>query len=247
MLKTADWSNPQIGGFLTESIEKEDRHLAKTPPRYTVMNVWDPRDLSARPSPWKSVQARAQEPDAMHTARSKLGLVSPTLPTNGNSIPCRSNMLAARRTQDVLASMARDREADSQADHEAGFKSMASFFTPQDLQRLKPSYSQNETHATETTNAIVGLGAMKVPPSKSRFNRQMTNDFVAANNSPNRVSTERARAEAIQRSRPWVTPPPPQPYTEPTYASASPLSFYETFKRGEGSAFCVRPGEVRVV
>lgn len=51
-------------------------------------------------------------------------------------------------------------------------------------------------------------------------------------------------------SKPWLTPPPPQPSLEErTYAAAGERSFFETFKRPRGgeSAFCVRPGDVRIV
>ena len=249
MLKTADWTIPTIGGFLSESIEKEERHLARTPPRYTVKNVWRPEELAGRPTEWKDVKCRPQGVDAMHNARSKLGMNAPVI--NDADAPCRSNMFAARRTRDTLAAIERDRAADA-ISTEVGFKSPASLFTAKDLQDMKPSYSQNETCATETTGQLIGFGAKQVPlGGASRYSRQRTSDFVESNNQPNRSRVEAAKAEAIARSKPWRTPLPPSPFfQEATYATAGTLSFFDTFKRppqGVENAFCVRPGDVRIV
>lgn len=200
MLKTADWTIPTIGGFLSESIEKEARHLDKIPAPFSVQNVWDPSALRGRPTEWKEVQPRQLGANAIHVARGKLGMNSPTMPTDGDNIPCRSNMLASRRTADRLAAMKRDHTMEPPSI--TGKRPMASLLTPTDLQQLTPSYSQNETCATETTNQLIGLGSTRVPvPGPSRYNRAscFPSDFVEANNSPNRLLVERARMESKSR------------------------------------------------
>lgn len=251
MLQTADWTIPAIGGFLSESIEKEDRHLRQRPAPFEVQNVWDPSTLRGRPTQWKEVRSRPHASDATHNARIKLGLNSPAMPTDGNSLPCRSNMIAGRRTADMLAAMARGAELDA---HATGVKPVTSFLTPNDLQSLRPSYSQNETCATETTTQLIGLSSKRVPvPPVSKHGRETSfpPDFVESSNQPNRPMVERARAEARSRARPWVTPSPPHPvFEEHTYARAGERSFFDTFRRGSAdgsSAFCVRPGDVRIV
>ena len=125
--------------------------------------------------------------------------------------------------------MERERNNDSKST-EAGFKSAASLFTPEQLQDLRPIYAPNEKQATETTNAVIGLGAKKVPLQISRYNRQRAfpPDFTNCRNCPDRGLVEQAREDALTRSRPWQTPA-----TTP----ASTMS---------GSSFCLRPGDTPI-
>ena len=58
MFLTADWTKPQVGGLLSEIIEKEERQLRAPKPRIEVQHVWDPKALAERPTLWKDVQAR---------------------------------------------------------------------------------------------------------------------------------------------------------------------------------------------
>lgn len=167
MFATADWTQPQIGGLLSEIIEKEERQLRAPKPRITVEHVWDPRTLVGRPSVWEDVTpAPAVDIGA---ARSKLGMSVPMV--DDSTRMCRSKLFAARRTRDSLAAMDRERAADAQST-EVGFKSAASLFTPADLQSLRPTYAPNEMCATATTNQLFGMGSLRVPHIKSRYNRQ---------------------------------------------------------------------------
>ena len=83
-----------------------------------------------------------------------------------------------RRTTDALAAMDRERKADA-ASGEVGFKSAASLFTPEDLQVLRPVYAPNERHGTQTTNALIGLGASALPVI-SHLNHADTSNVTAS-------------------------------------------------------------------
>ena len=50
MFATADWTQPQIGGLLSQIIEKEERQLRDPKPRIEVQHVWDPNTLHGRPT-----------------------------------------------------------------------------------------------------------------------------------------------------------------------------------------------------
>ena len=143
MFLTADWTQPQIGGLLSEIIEKEERQLRAPKPRIEVQHVWDPEMLKSRGTLWKDVNCRPQGKDAMALARSKLGMAVPQPSDDAATRPSRSSMLAARKTRDSLDAMQRERAADAKSS-EVGFKSAASLFTPKDLQQLRPIYAPNE-------------------------------------------------------------------------------------------------------
>ena len=170
MFTTADWTQPQIGGLLSEIIEKEERQLRAPKPRINVQHIWEAETLKGRASLWKDVEARPQPSNMMDMTRSKLGMSVPTLAAH-EIRRSRSTMLASRRTRDSLDAMQRERDADSRLT-ETGFKSAASLFTPEDLQKLRPIYAPNEKCATETTNQLFGLGAKAVPSQASRYSRQ---------------------------------------------------------------------------
>jgi len=170
MFTTADWTQPQIGGLLSEIIEKEERQLRAPKPRINVQHIWEAETLKGRASLWKDVEARPQPSNMMDLTRSKLGMSVPGAESN-ELRRSRSSMLAARRTRDSLDAMQREREADAKST-ESGFKSAASLFTPEDLQKLRPIYAPNEKCATDTTNQLFGLGAKAVPLQGSRYARQ---------------------------------------------------------------------------
>ena len=235
MFSTADWTQPQIGGLLSQIIEKEERQLRAPKPRKEVQHVWDPEMLKSRGTLWKDVQSRPQGPEAMSLARSKLGMSVPELP-DAETRQSRTTMLAGRRTRDSLAAMAREREADAKSS-EVGFKSAASLFTPKDLQSLRPTYAPNEICATESTNQLIGLGAKRVPLNKSRYNRTQAfpPDFTDCRNNPDRQLVENSRHESLIRSRPWRTPAKP-PVPE--------IKQHHIIPRSANSSFCVRPGDL---
>jgi hypothetical protein len=235
MFATADWTQPQMGGLLSEIIEKEERQLREPKPRVEVQHVWDARTLRSRPSVWPDVRCRPQEDIA--AVRSKLGMSVP--PLEPTERPSRSRLLAARRTRDSLAAMDRERAADA-VSGEVGFKSAASLFTPKDLQSLRPTYAPNERLATETTAALIGLGARRVPLNKSRYNRMAAfpPDFTDSRNNPDRTLVSQGLFETRERAKPWLTDPaPPVP----------PKPASHIIPRSQHSSFCVRPGEYPVV
>ena len=147
MFATADWTQPQVGGLLSQIIEKEERQLRAPKPRVEVQHVWDPHTLHGRPSVWEEV--RPAPAADLSLARSKLGMAVPQL--NDASRNSRSKLFALRRTRDSLAAMDRERAADS-ASSESDFKSAASLFAPADLAVLRPTYAPNEACSTATTN-----------------------------------------------------------------------------------------------
>jgi len=236
MFLTADWTHAQTGGLLSEVIEKEERQLRMPKPRVPVHHVWDPQTLAGRATLWKEVQPRPQLPDALAMSRSKLGMSVPQLDAAGEMRHSRSKMLASRRNADALSAMAREKAADAKSG-EAGFKSAASLFTPEDLANLRPIYAPNEKCATETTSALHGLGAAKVPMMKSRYNRQkpFPPDSIHCRNNPDRNLVEGMSADLRNMQRPWRTPaPPPMP----------PIVATHIVPRDElGSSFCRRPGD----
>lgn len=233
MFMTADWTQPQIGGLLSEIIEKEERQLRQPKPRIEVQHVWDPQTLASRGTSWKDVQARPQAPNTIELARSKLGMSVPS--SDDKFRRSRSTLFASRRTTDALAAMDRERKADA-ASGEVGFKSAASLFTPEDLQVLRPVYAPNERHGTQTTNALIGLGAKRVPLVKSRYNRQRAfpPDFTSCRNNPDRSLVERLREDGRSRPKPWATPPPPP---------LPPIERSHVIPRSTTSSFCLRPGD----
>lgn len=238
MFLTADWTHPQTGGLLSEVIEKEERQLREPKPRVPVHHVWDPDTLKDRATLWKQVPPRPQPANALELARSKLGMSVPEVDASGELRHSRSKMFASRRNRDALAAMARERDADAQSS-EAGFKSAASLFTPEDLQKLRPIYAPNEKCATETTNQLFGLGAARVPLGKSRYARMkpFPPDSIICRNNPDRSLVESLRHETRTRARPWVTPPaPPLP----------PIAAPHIVPRSQTSSFCIRPGDIPV-
>ena len=221
-------------------IEKEERQLRAPKPRVEVSHVWDAETLKSRATLWKDVQPRPIAPDAIGNARSKLGMSVPQFNDAEEVMRnSRSKLLASRKTRDALDAMERERSNDSKSG-ETGFKSAASLFTPSDLAALRPIYAPNEKMATETTNALFGLGAKRVPMVKSRFNRQQAfpPDFTQCRNNPDRSLVERAREESRTLAKPWMTPAKP-PLPDMPKAHIVPRSTY-------GSSFCVRPGDFPV-
>ena len=227
MFTTADWTQPQIGGLLSEIIEKEERQLRAPKPRIPVQHIWESETLKGRASLWKEVAPRPQPNNMMELTRSKLGLSVPSVEQN-EMRRSRSTMLAARRTRDSLDAMDRERNNDAKST-ESGFKSAASLFTPDDLQKLRPIYAPNERLATETTNALIGLGAKQVPLQMSRYARQRAfpPDFTNCRNNPDRGLVERGRADLANRPKPWMTERMPDPSSS-------------------NSSFCLRPGDTPI-
>ena len=234
MFATADWTQPQIGGLLSEIIEKEERQLRAPKPRIEVQHIWDAETLKGRATLWKEVTARSQPGNMIEMTRSKLGMSVPMVAAN-DMRRSRSSMLADRRTKDSLNAMARERKADSMS-MEKGFKSAASLFTPDQLQDLRPNYAPNEIQATETTNSLIGLGAKEVPLQMSRYARQRAfpPDFTNCRNNPDRNIVERASHMANTRQKPWMTPAPPPKDTMQGHI----------VPRSVSSSFCTRPGEM---
>ena len=228
MFLTADWTQPQTGGLLSEIIEKEERQLRAPKPRIDVQHIWDSEALKGRATLWKEVTQRKQPHNMMEMTRSKLGMSVPQLEPH-EMRRSRSTMIAARRTTDSLAAMQRERAADAMS-NESGFKSAASLFTPGDLQKLRPIYAPNEKCATETTNQVIGLGARQVPLQMSRYARQQAfpPDFTTSRNNPDRTLVETAQSDAYSRARPWQRQEPHTPAQVP------------------GSAFCPRPGDTPI-
>jgi len=237
MFATADWTQPQIGGLLSEIIEKEERQLRDPKPRIDVQHIWDSNALEGRATSWKHVMQRQQPTNAMEVTRAKLGLSVPEV-RDEDMRRSRSSMIAARRTRDSLDAMQRERAADAKSS-ETGFKSAASLFTPDDLQKLRPIYAPNEKCATQTTNELIGLGAKRVPLQMSRYARTKAfpPDFVDCRNNPDRNLVATMQADARNRQRPWRTPAAP-----PVPAQPAP----HIVPRDPYSSFCVRPGELPV-
>jgi len=231
MFATADWTQPQIGGLLSEIIEKEERQLREPRGPIKMQHVWDPNALTGRASVWEEVRPAPQTNIA--AVRSKLGMSVPQL--DDESRNSRSKMFATRRTRDSLAAMDRERAADASSG-EVGFKSAASLFTPADLQKLRPTYAPNETYGSATTSELIGLGAVKVPLVKSRYNRQpaFPPDFTDCRNNPDRILVERGMAETRTRAKPWLTDPPPPVPQRPAEVVAP---------RSATSSFCLRPND----
>ncbi len=71
MFTTADWTQPQIGGLLSEIIEKEERQLRAPKPRVPVQHIWESETLKGRASLWKEVAPRPQPGNMMEMTRSK--------------------------------------------------------------------------------------------------------------------------------------------------------------------------------
>jgi len=237
MFATADWTQPQIGGLLSEIIEKEERQLRAPKPRITVEHVWDPNALKGRASEWEEVRPAPQQ--NIGAVRSKLGMSVPQLDdATRNS---RSKIFAARRTRDSLAAMDRERASDATSG-ETGFKSAASLFTPAELQSLRPTYAPNETYGSATSSQLLGLGAAKVPLVKSRFNRMAPHppDFTNCRNNPNRTMVERGLQETITRAKPWLTDPAPPLPQRPAAMGGGTGS---VAPRSHNSSFCLRPND----
>ena len=231
MFATADWTQPQVGGLLSQIIEKEERQLRAPKPRVEVQHVWDPHTLHGRPSVWEEV--RPAPAADLSLARSKLGMAVPKL--NDASRNSRSKLFALRRTRDSLAAKDRERAADS-ASSESGFKSAASLFTPADLAALRPTYAPNEACSTATTNQLIGLGAQRVPLVKSRYSRMQSfpPDFTDCRNNPDRSLVENSMRETRERAKPWLSdPPPPMPRVPAPHV----------VPRDPQSSFCRRPGD----
>ena len=239
MFTTADWTQPQIGGLLSEIIEKEERQLRAPKPRIEVQHIWDSETLKGRATLWKEVSQRSQPANMMELTRSKLGMSVPQLEDH-EMRHSRSAMLAARRTRDSLNAMDRERAADARST-DTQFKSAASLFTPDDLQKLRPVYAPNERCATETTNQLIGLGSAKVPLQMSRYAKQrpFPPDFTNCRNAPDAPLVERMARENVDRAKPWMTPakPPVQKMPAPHIVP----------RASDGSAFCPRPGDMPLV
>ena len=220
---------------LAQIIEKEERQLRAPKPRIEVDHIWDSRTLTGRPSSWKEITSRKNPDNIMEMTRSKLGMSVPQLEDN-EIRRSRSTMLADRRTQDSLDAMMREKANDAKSS-EAGFKSAASLFTPDELKGLKPTYAPNERLATESTNAVIGLGSRtgKVPLQMSRYARQRAfpPDFTQCRNNPDRTLVEASALEATMRPKPWKKDPPP---------SVPEMPASHIFPRDPMSSFSVRPG-----
>jgi len=201
-----------------------------------VQHIWDSNTLAGRATMWKNVTQRTQPANTMELTRAKLGLSVPHVAAHEER-QSRSSMIAARRTRDSLDAMQRERAADAKST-ETGFKSAASLFTPDDLQKLRPIYAPNETCATATTNELIGLGAKRVPLQMSRYARSkpFPPDFVDCRNGPERLLAERSRTDARERPRPWRTETLPREIPNSS-----------NFPRGTDSSFCVRSGMLPVV
>lgn len=197
-------------------------------PRIPVQHIWESETLKGRASLWKDVAPRPQPNNMLEMTRSKLGMSVPSHET-GEMRRSRSTMIAARRTRDSLDAMQRERAADA-ASTETGFKSAASLFTPADLQKLRPIYAPNEKCATETTGAVIGLGAKKVPLQMSRFARQRSfpPDFTTCRNCPDKGLVDEGRATLNARPKPWQKQTLPDPMAT------------------SNSAFCLRPGDTPI-
>ena len=195
-----------------------------------VDHIWDSRTLAGRPSSWKEITSRRQPDNIMDMTRSKLGMSVPQLEEH-EIRRSRSTMISDRRTQDSLDAMMREKANDAKSS-ESGFKSAASLFTPDELKGLKPTYAPNERLATESTNAVIGLGSRtgKVPLQMSRYARQRAfpPDFTQCRNNPDRTLVETAQSDAYSRARPWQRQEPLTPAQVP------------------GSAFCPRPGDTPI-
>ena len=218
-----------MGGLLSQIIEKEERQLRAPKPRIDVQHIWDSETLKGRATMWKEIQNRRQPENTMEQMRSKLGMSVPQF-EQSEMRRSRSTMMADRRTRDSLDAMARER-ADDAKSSESGFKSAASLFTPGELQKLRPIYAPNETQATETTNALIGLGARQVPLQMSRYARQRAfpPDFTNCRNCPDRGLVEQGRHTLATRPKPWMTDRLP----DPTKMDAT-------------SSFCLRPGDTPI-
>jgi len=236
MFATADWTQPQIGGLLSEVIEKEERQLRAPKPRIEMQHVWNPHSLTGRASTWEDV--RPAPPASMADTRSKLGMSVPHI--DDSHVYSRSKLMATRRTRDSLAAMDRERAADATSG-EVGFKSAASLFTPKDLAAMRPTYAPNETYETSTSTQLIGFGAKRVPLNKSRFNRTAAfpPDFTNCRNNPDRMIVERGMAETRNRAKPWLTDPPP-PVPDKPFSHIVP-------RATNGSSFCRRPEDYPIV
>lgn len=163
MFATVDWTQPQLGGLLSQVIVKEERQLNAPKPRVTVKHIWKPEDLAGRPSHWKEhVRVRRTENTA-----ARFGV---------REVPharySRSTMLHERRSDETLQAFYRQQKGNDglqiRRPGTAAAPSTMSNMTPELYEQLKPTYGTNDNFATQTSAALIGLGAKNAPHSQAR-------------------------------------------------------------------------------
>ena len=166
-----DWTQPQMGGMLSQIIVKEERMLNERKPRVDIPSVTDPASVATRDSTWNDPKVRKPRRE------SPLGNTEKRQETRH----CRSAMLHERRMHDNLTCLQRVQKGES---------STLSGLTPElytklhptyggispryrrDIAEISPSCAQSCTpHAMRAMTACPRLGAlMRACPRRSGMN-----------------------------------------------------------------------------
>ena len=116
-----DWTQPQMGGMLSQIIVKEERMLNERKPRVDIPSVTDPASVATRDSTWNDPKVRKPRRE------SPLGNTEKRQETRH----CRSAMLHERRMHDNLTCLQRVQKGES---------STLSGLTPELYTKLHPTY-----------------------------------------------------------------------------------------------------------
>jgi len=214
-----DWKQPQTGGLLSQLIVKEEAALSQPKPRVVLKHVWNPEDLKDRPSSWSSVRPRSGPTGTIQLADRR---------TEGNH-RCRSEWLHQRRMHDNLA-----------ASRLAG---AAGHMTPELYVQLHPTYAMNDTFATATTSALIGMGSHSVTlktPTYARDRNCSADLATLSRNGSNREQVEAGLKElAATKQRPVTSTLRERKQLRAREQARPPPAYARSSK----STFCARPGE----
>lgn len=229
MFLHADWTHPQTGGLLTQIIEKEERQLREPKPKAAVKNVWDPRDLSGRPSTWRDIQSKPSR----DTLKLSADMAIPVR-------ECRTSLLHARNMAENFKAL-----------HRSMPQEMTRLGNDM-YHNLHPTYGQNDSFASATSAPLVGIGNVGWPVGRPKHGRQtMTGIAIHSRNCGDRGIVEDGERELRQRSRhPPITPTRLEQKKEliASQRTQGSLGQAQRERRAEGrtSAFCQRPGDTPV-
>lgn len=244
MFQTVDWTKPDLGGLLSQVIVKEERQLNAPKPRVEVKHLWNPEDLKDRKTYWKENPRKKR----METGTLK----SLGNPRSEHERYSRSTMLHERRADETLQAFYRQKKGEDGLQMHDRRRPMPpstmANVTPELYEQMKPTYGANDKYATETSAALIGLGARSAPHSVPYFSRSVVTPSLAmeSRNDQQRCQVEVGNLERRTMSRPATA----TSYTQRLNTRIQQQEIERRtnlFARSTHSAFCPRPHEIPFV